>query len=74
MGRSSVVLEANRKTQEITNDYLRIFASGAPHCILEKISTRFGNQDLASTGSKETKEAKAAKLTNPLNQEALSYH
>jgi hypothetical protein len=32
----------------------------------------FGNQDLTSTGSKEAKEANAAKRTNQANQEALS--
>lgn len=72
MGRSSVVLEANRKRREIPNNYLWIFAVGAPHCTLEKISAEFGTQDLTSAAGKEAKEAKAAKLASQPNQEALS--
>ncbi len=45
-----------------------------PTEFLKKIGIGFGNQDLTSTGSKEAKEVKAAKLTIQPNQEALSNH
>jgi thioredoxin reductase (NADPH) len=69
----SVILDVNGKREEIPNEFVWIFAGGEPPtAFLKKIGIGFGNQDLTSTGSKEAKEANAAKLTNQANQEALS--
>jgi len=69
----SVIMEVNGKLEEIPNDYVWIFAGGEPPtAFLKKMGIGFGNQDLTSTGSKEAKEANAAKRTNQANQEALS--
>jgi thioredoxin reductase (NADPH) len=69
---NSVLLEVHGQKQELPNDYVWIFAGGEPPtAFLKKVGVGFGMQDLTSTGSKE---AKAAKLTNQSNQEALLNH
>jgi putative YpdA family bacillithiol system oxidoreductase len=71
----SVIMEVNGQMEEIPNDYVWIFAGGEPPtAFLKKMGIGFGNQDQTSTGSKEAKEANAAKRTNQASQEALSNH
>jgi thioredoxin reductase (NADPH) len=58
----SVILDVEGKKEEISNDFVWIFAGGEPPtAFLKKIGIGFGNQDLTSTGSKEAKEAKVSK-------------
>jgi len=65
--KDAVVLDVNGKLQEISNDYVWIFAGGEPPmAFLKKIGVGFGAQDLTSNGSKEAKEAKEAKQAVPV--------
>jgi thioredoxin reductase (NADPH) len=59
----AVVLDVNRSSQRIPNDYVWVFAGGdPPTAFLKKIGIGFGLQDLTSTGSKEAKEATQEKV------------
>jgi putative YpdA family bacillithiol system oxidoreductase len=59
----TIVLEVNGNTQEISNDFVWIFAGGEPPtAFLKKIGVGFGMQDMTSTGSKEAKVARETVL------------
>jgi thioredoxin reductase (NADPH) len=61
----SVTLEVNGKLEEISNDYVWIFAGGEPPtAFLKKIGVGFGAQDLTLAGAKEVKAAKEATLVH----------
>ena len=58
----SVVLDVNGRIQEISNDFVWIFAGGEPPtAFLKKIGIRCGAQDLTNSAGQEAKEAKAAR-------------
>ncbi len=52
----SVLLEVAGQTQEITNDYVFVFAGGTPPFdFLKKIGIQFGMHDMTAEGSQEAK-------------------
>jgi thioredoxin reductase/Pyruvate/2-oxoacid:ferredoxin oxidoreductase delta subunit len=58
----SVILEVKGEVQEISNDFVWIFAGGTPpNDFLEKIGVGFGNRDLTLEASTEAKQAVLAK-------------
>jgi thioredoxin reductase len=55
---NSVILEVNRKSQEIPNDFVWIFAGGEPPtAFLKKIGVRVGLRDMTAEGSSEAKKS-----------------
>jgi len=57
----SVVLEVSGKTQEISNDFVWIFAGGVPpYDFLKKIGVGFGMKDLTAEAGSEAKAMSAA--------------
>ena len=59
---TSVVLDVKRMQQEITNDYVWIFAGGEPPtAFLKKIGVGFGMRDVTTEASNEVKQAMRAK-------------
>ncbi len=55
---NAVTLEVNGKTQEMSNDFVWIFAGGEPPtAFLKKIGVQVGLRDITSEGSKEAKQS-----------------
>jgi thioredoxin reductase len=55
----SVVMEASGKKQELSNDFVWIFAGGEPpYAFLKKVGVTFGAKDLTAFASNEAKQAK----------------
>jgi thioredoxin reductase len=55
---NAVTLEVNGKKQELTNDYVWIFAGGEPPtAFLKKIGVQVGLRDTTAEGSKEAKQS-----------------
>ncbi len=58
----SVILDVNGQKQEIANDFVWIFAGGAPpYDFLKKIGVKFGMNDMTQEGSREANEAARAR-------------
>lgn len=61
--KDSVLLDVSGKMQEVSNDFVWVFAGGEPPAaFLKKIGVGFGAQDLTTSASKEAKAVKEAAL------------
>ena len=68
----SVVLDVSGTLQEITNDFVWIFAGGAPpNDFLKKIGVEFGMRDLTLEASHEARQNTLSKIRQPNATAAL---